>query len=58
MQQKKKIPTIEGTVDIFTSNKDTSEEIQDHRDLVWDKSSFGVDTPKYFAKFGAAPTDG
>jgi len=44
-------------VDIFKSNKATSEEIQKHCDMVWDNLAFGVDTPRYFDIFDTAPTN-
>ena len=53
----KRIPTTEGTIDIFTSNRATSEQIQAHCDLVWSTSTFGADTPKHCSKFGTAPID-
>ena len=53
----KRIPAVEGIVDIFKSNKATSEEIIDHCNLVWSESDFGTDTPKYFRNFKTAPTN-
>ena len=52
-----RIPTQEGMVNIFKSNKATSKEIQKHFDMVWNISAFGSDTPRYFDIFDTAPTD-
>lgn len=52
-----RIPTPEGIIDLFKSNKATKEQVQTHVDLVWDDSDFGARTPKYFAEFPKAPAD-
>ena len=53
----RKIPTEQGKVDIFTSNKALKEEVTSHCELVWSASAFGVDAPKYFKIAASAPTD-
>lgn len=44
----KRISKADEIVDIFKSNKSTSEKINTHCGLVWNDSAFGTDTPKYF----------
>ena len=53
----KRIPTQEGMVDVFKSNKASSKEIKTHCDLVWNTSAFLSDTPRYFGISDTAPVD-
>ena len=53
----KRIPDANGIIDIFKSNKATTEEIQHHCNLVWATTVFGADTPQYFKVFDTAPTN-
>ena len=52
-----KIPKTNGLIDIFKSNKATKEQVEEHVNLVWSDSTYGVTTPKYFTIFDSAPTD-
>ena len=52
-----RILTEHGNIDIFTSNKASKEEVIFHCDLVWSKSAFRLDTPKYFKDFAMASTN-
>ena len=51
-------PDPTGTVNIFTSNKATREQVEYHCDLVWSNSSYGNNTPRYFQEFQTNPTNG
>ena len=53
----KRDPLQEGEIDLFESNKVTKRQIEEYTALVWEDTSFGADTPKYFKAFGTAPTD-
>ena len=53
----KRIPLKDNTVNIFKSNKATSDEVKAHCNLVWSSSKFGTETPTYFKIFIKAPTD-
>ena len=48
---------LKGEIDLFESNKVTKRQIEEYTTLVWEDTSSGADTPKYFKAFGAAPTD-
>ena len=52
-----RVPTEEGKIKIFTSNKASNENVYTHCDLVWDTTAFGASTPKYFKRFSTAPID-
>ena len=51
------IPKTTGLIDIFKSNKATQEQVEEHVNLVWSDSAYGVTTPKYYSTFDTAPTD-
>ena len=51
-----KLPTTEGIIDLFSSNKVTKEQVVEHCELVWSDSNYGNDTTRYFAKFATPPT--
>ena len=53
----KRVPLIEGMINIFESNKASPEEIESHCNLIWADADFGADTPKYFKGFDSIPTD-
>ena len=53
----KRIPSEQGKIDIFTSNKASKEEVIFHCDLVWSTSAFGSNTPKYFKNVASAPAN-
>ena len=50
-------PDASGTVNIFKSNQATREEVETHCVLVWSNSTFGNNTPRYFADFQATPSN-
>ena len=53
----KRIPLLEGEIDLFKSNKATKEDIDDYIKLVWEDTDFGTDIPCYFKVFDTAPNN-
>ena len=49
------MPTTEGIIDLFSSNKVTKEQVIEHCELVWSDSNYGNETTRYFAKFAPPP---
>ena len=50
-------PTLEGMVNLFESNAATKEQVKAQADKVWEETTHGADTPKYFKIFGTKPTN-
>ena len=55
--QLKKPPTKAGMIDLFKDNNVTKEQEKAKSGMVWASTTFGVNTPKYFKRFGTLPTE-
>ena len=53
----RRVPTVEGIVNIFDSHRIERNRVEHYCDLVWSNSNFGNDTPQYFTRFSTAPTN-
>ena len=53
----KRVPTEAGMVNSFKVYSVTKAQVKAKSELVWIDTTFGADTPKYFARFGTAPVD-